>query len=221
MTTHDEIWLRTMKTTGLIAPRSFAHFRKWTVDLGPTEWDGRDIWQELNDFLAKSDVRAAAGLLRHYLEYISQEICHNLRAQVDFRGDAQFTLGDLLPRALSALSKYYKKGKEVAQSWGKQAIMNELIAQEDAYNKAKAASNAEQWQINPAVHYNAWSTFDKNDFEPVVQAFKELLTCFTCPSCNELLYVVPDRGDLESLRCGCSSGINLVPKAKQAQLSTA
>jgi hypothetical protein len=105
LTTHDDIWLRHMKTAGLISPQAFIHFRSWNVDQGPTEWDGRDVWGEINDDdLGRNDVRAAAARLRHYLEFISTEICHRLRARVEFRGDAQFQLGDLLPAATSGSS---------------------------------------------------------------------------------------------------------------------
>jgi len=71
LTTHDPIWLRHMQTVGLVASRSCTNFRGWNVDDGPTEWDDRDIWQELEDTLNHNDVRSAAGLLRHYLEYAS------------------------------------------------------------------------------------------------------------------------------------------------------
>ncbi|MFT3989000.1 AAA family ATPase [Aestuariivirga sp.] len=53
-TTHDEIWLRHMKSEGLIKGRNFAHFRTWTVDFGPTEWDDRDVWAELEEHLEKT-----------------------------------------------------------------------------------------------------------------------------------------------------------------------
>ena len=73
------------------------------MDLGPTEWDDRDVWTELEDHLARNDVRAGAALLRHYLEHFAKEACDRLRASVEFRGDAQFMLGDLLPNATSSL----------------------------------------------------------------------------------------------------------------------
>ena len=149
MTTHDDIWLRTMKTVGLVSGKNFAHFRKWSVDLGPTEWDNRDVWREIEDYLAKNDVRAAAGLLRHYLEYISQEICHVLRAQVYFRGDAQFELGDVLPNAMSAFSKALKKGKDVAVSWGNKADETKIIEMEEAFSKAYQATEAEKMANKP------------------------------------------------------------------------
>ena len=69
MTTHDPIWLRHMRTEGLIGGRSAVQFKGWSVDHGPTRWDDRDVWTEIDDYLTKNDVRAAAALLRHYLEY--------------------------------------------------------------------------------------------------------------------------------------------------------
>jgi hypothetical protein len=62
--THDDIWLHHMKSTGLIVPRAFTNFRKWSVALGPTEWEDRDVWKELDDHLAKKSVWAQQGYRR-------------------------------------------------------------------------------------------------------------------------------------------------------------
>jgi hypothetical protein len=43
--------------------------------------------------------------------------------------------------------------------------------------------------VNKAVHDNEWANFGKKDFEPVVAAFKELLGCFRCETCESWLYV--------------------------------
>ncbi|MGL6029426.1 MAG: ATP-binding protein, partial [Legionella sp.] len=75
LTTHDDIWLRHMKTAGLIKRNGFVHFRTWNVDVGPTEWDDRDVWREIEDHLEQNNVRDSAALLRHYLEYLAKEIC--------------------------------------------------------------------------------------------------------------------------------------------------
>ncbi|MCX7001984.1 MAG: chromosome segregation protein SMC, partial [bacterium] len=96
MTTHDPIWLRHMKTVALIGGRSAVQFRTWDVNNGPTGWDDRDVWTEIDDHLKKNEVRAAAALLRNYLEYTATEICHRLRAPVQFRADGQYQLGELL-----------------------------------------------------------------------------------------------------------------------------
>ena len=71
----------------------------------------------------------------------------------------------------------------------------------------------EQWAINPAVHYNEWENFSKEDFMPVVKAYKELLSIMRCEKCETWLYVSPSRGDAESFRCSCAQ-INFNLKSK-------
>lgn len=205
-TTHDEIWLRHMKSEGLIKGRNFAHFRTWTVEFGPTEWSDRDVWSELDDYLLKNDVRAAAALLRHYLEHFAKEACDKLRANVEFRGDAQFMLGDLLPNATSALGELFKKGKSAAQSWGQRDVLERIAVSEASFSEAKARTGYEVWQINTAVHFNEWAGLQKEDFVPVVSAFQSFTGTFSCQSCNEMLYVEPTRGKKTILRCGCGLG---------------
>ncbi len=214
LTTHDEIWLRHMKTVGLIESKSFAHFRTWHVDAGPTEWDDRDVWEELDGYMAKNDVRSAAALLRHYLEHFSKELCQRLRAQVEFRGDAQFMLGELLPNAIGSMKRQLKAGKSVAQSWGQPENIASINALETSFGNAATQSNVEQWQVNAAVHYNEWATLQKADFKPVVGAFKALTEAFRCADCMDFFYVSPERGEKESLRCACGIiNINLLKKA--------
>lgn len=212
-TTHDDIWLKHMKTVGLIESNRFAHFRTWSVDLGPTEWDGRDVWEEIAEHLARNNVREAAALLRHYLEYFAKEACHSLRAQVEFRGDAQFTLGDLLPNAISKLKKLLKAGKDAAQSWGQTAPLTSLGPIEIALSEALKVTQVDQWQVNAAVHYNEWATLQKQDFAPVVSAYKELVAAFYCGTCNGTFFITPHAGQAQALRCNCGAlNVNLIKK---------
>jgi len=212
-TTHDEIWLRHMKSEGLIKGRNFAHFRTWTVDLGPTEWDDRDVWTEIEDYLAKNDVRGAAALLRHYLEHFSKEACDRLRANVEFRGDAQFMLGDLLPNATSTLGSLLKKAKSVANSWNQKDVVERITAIEAAFSEAKVRTGYDNWQVNTAVHFNEWADLKREDFGPVVSAFREFTSSYACDTCGEMYSVSPERGKKEALRCGCGKlNLNLLEK---------
>ena len=212
-TTHDEIWLRHMKSEGLIKGRNFAHFRTWTVDFGPTEWDDRDVWAELDNLLARNDVRAAAALLRHYLEYFSKETCDRLRANIEFRGDAQFVLGDLLPSATSALGNLLKMAKAAANSWNRKDLIQGIEAFEAEFVEAKTKTQYDIWQVNAAIHFNEWADFKKGDFSPVVAAFRTFASVFVCRNCDEIYHVVPNRGKKEALRCGCGAlNFNLLQK---------
>jgi hypothetical protein len=212
-TTHDEIWLRHMKSEGLIKGRNFAHFRTWTIDCGPTEWDVRDVWAELEGQLAKNDVRAAAALLRHYLEHFAKEACDRLRANVEFRGDAQFVLGDLLPNATNTLGELFKKAKAAANSWNQKEVVERISTIEAAFVDAKGKTGFESWQINTAVHFNEWADLKKDDFAPVVAAFRSFTGSFGCDACSQMYFVAPDRGKKEALRCGCGTlNLNLLQK---------
>ncbi len=214
-TTHDEIWLRHMKSEGLISGRNFAHFRTWTIDLGPTEWDDRDVWAELDEHLAKNDVRAAAALLRHYLEHFAKEACDRVRASVEYRGDAQFMLGDLLPNATSTFSDLLKKAKSAANSWNQREVVERITAIGIAFTDAKTKTNYESWQINTAVHFNEWADLKKDDFAPVVTSFRTFTSTFACGACSEMYFVVPSRGKKEGLRCGCGMlNLNLLEKER-------
>jgi len=64
-------------------------------------------------------------------------------------------------------------------------------------------------------HYNEWANLHKNDFQPVVAAYKALTKGFTCETCNGVLYATPTAGEVELLRCACSlHSLNLVKKPR-------
>ncbi|MFA5471676.1 MAG: AAA family ATPase [Acholeplasmataceae bacterium] len=210
LTTHDRVWLTHMSTVGLISQGSSLHFRDWNVDSGPADWNKVDVWQKIYDDLDKDEVKSAAATLRDYLEFISTELCHRLRAKVEFRGDAQFQLGDLLPSAMSCFKELLIRGESIATSWKKTEEAEKIRKIKDNFNLLVTASYLEQWQINKAIHCNEWANFTKRDFIPVVDAFKSLVNFLFCNDCNGLPEVVPNRGEREVLKCNCGSmNINL------------
>ena len=165
MTTHDPIWLRHMRTEGLTTGRSVVQFRNWSVDHGPTQWDDRDVWEEIDEYLQINDVRAASALLRHYLEYTSWELCHRLRAPVEFRGDAQYQLGAITSSYRPNAKTFNGNAKEAAKSPQSERKPNSMYAtQESRFLNAAETSQVEQWQVNAAIHFNSWNNLGKGDF---------------------------------------------------------
>lgn len=210
LTTHDRVWLQYMKTEGLIQKGQF--FGGWNIETGPRIWDDTDIWTEIQDALDKDEVPRAAALLRRYLEYISAVLADNLRAQVEYRGDASYDLGDLLPPTLSRWKHRLKKGIKSAEYWGhgdaKVALEAKLAEAETLIQK----SAAEQWAINKSVHFNEWENFAKSEFKAVADAFKALLDHIRCRNarCGGYPYLTPRKGASEQLRCNCGAvNINL------------
>jgi hypothetical protein len=213
LTTHDRVWLQYMKTEGLIQKGQF--FGGWNIETGPRVWDDTDIWTEIQEALEKADVPRAAALLRRYLEYISAVLADNLRAQVEYRGDANYDLSDLLPPTLSRWRNRLEKGIKAAEHWGhdesKTALETKLAEAKTLIQK----SNAEQWAINKSVHFNEWENFAKTEFKEVADAFKALLDHIRCQNakCGGYPYLTPRKGASEQLRCSCGNiSINLKTK---------
>lgn len=216
LTTHDEVWLKHMGTAGIINSGQSIRFRNWRPETGPTEWNNQDIWEEIETALNNDDVHAAAGKLRRYLEYIFKEICNNLQASVKFKGDGNYNLGDTLFPAVKQFRSLILKGKRASESWGKNEIAEQLEKKEKEVSDALITTNAEQWQINPAIHYNEWGNFGKRDFSPVITTFHDLVKNFICDEkdCESLFYLSgenPHKPD--TLRCKCSkTNINIEGK---------
>ncbi len=213
LTTHDRVWLQYMKTEGLIQNGQF--FGGWNVETGPRIWDDTDIWSEIQEALNKDDVPRGATLLRRYLEYISVVLADNLRAKVEYRGDASYDLGDLLPPTLNRWKDRLKKGIKSAEHWGhddgKAALEAKLTEAEALIKK----SSAEQWAINKSVHFNEWENFAKTEFNEVADSFKALLDHIRCQNakCGGYPYLTPRKGASEQLRCSCGAvNVNLKTK---------
>lgn len=213
LTTHDRVWLQYMKTEKLIAKSQL--FGGWSVEFGPRIWDDQDIWTEIDQQLDKNDVPRAAWLLRRYLSYIATVLADNLRAQVEFRGDGHYDLGDLLPPVLKRWQDRLDKGIKAAAHWGNDEEKSILAEKRDKSNALIAATYVEQWTINPSVHFNEWENFESGEFAKVVAAYKLLLESMRCANekCGTLPYVVPRKGSSVQLRCDCQS-ININLKGK-------
>ncbi len=99
----------------------------------------------------------------------------NLRAKVEYRGDANYDFGDLLPPVLNRWRDRLKKGVAAAKHWGHDTEMDAHTAKLDEAGGLIAKTNAEQWAINPSVHFNEWENFTATEFKEAADAFKALL----------------------------------------------
>jgi hypothetical protein len=199
-----------MKTENLISGSQ--SFGGWTVDSGPRVWDDHDIWSEIQNELAKNDVPQAAWLLRRYLEYTAVILADNLRARIEFRGDGQYDLGDLMPHVLKQWRTLLEYGEKSAIKWKLEEEKTTLAGMRATAKELIAKTNTEQWAINPSVHFNEWANLRAHEFQEVVDAFRTLLEHLRCvnPVCLSYLYISPRKGQPEELRCNCGkTAINL------------
>lgn len=210
LTTHDRVWLQYMKTENLICHSQ--SFGGWNVDSGPRVWEDRDIWTEIQNELANGDVAQAAGLLRRYLEYTAVILADNLRAGIEYRSDGQYDFGDLMPRVLRRWRELLEDGEKSAVRWKLDKEKLAIATLRPKVSDLIAKTNAEQWAINPSVHFNEWANLQAHEFQEVVDVFKTVLMLLRCDNgaCMSYLYVLPRKGQPEELRCNCgATAINL------------
>ena len=214
-TTHDPIWLRHMIAEGLVASDKTIEFQSWNVDGGPTQIDEGNVWTKIDDALEINDVHHAASLLRTYLESFFDKVCNSLKAKVVYQNYGSYDLGSLLDPAIKGYKELLAMGKKSATSWGKVEDEREILEMELKLSNAKKATSYEQWMINPAIHYNEWANFQKSDFIPVIEAFRQLTGVFVCQdeNCGSIKTVLFDRRIPQTLRCNCeATNINLLTK---------
>jgi energy-coupling factor transporter ATP-binding protein EcfA2 len=215
ITTHDKTWANQLRSEGIVKSNDSIEFFNWNIDTGPIVNDTVDIWPRIQQSLEINDVPSAAARLRRGSEQYFAEVCGNLQARVIFKLNGKYELGDFLFPAMSEFKTLLKMAKKASQSWHDNDELVEFKDLDDKRSEIYSRLGGEQWAINVNVHYNDWANFTVNDFQPVVEAFKNLFDLFYCRSCNSILYLTLDSKTLQNLRCNCgSTNWNLVAKTK-------
>ena len=214
ITTHDRLWAEQMKSAGVVTGKTSIAFYSWTIDSGPLVQSNEEIWDEIAALLAKGKVDSAAAALRHHLEYAMNLLADQLGARPQYRADGTYEMEEMLTSVLKRTKELWGKASESAKSWQKEEKDKASTERKQFLSTCDAVMRMDQWSVNKAVHYNAWANFGVNDFKPVVAAFKELMECFRCTTCNSWIYILP-KVNPQSLRCTCTGiDFNLAMKPK-------
>ncbi|KXF74820.1 hypothetical protein ATN84_21550 [Paramesorhizobium deserti] len=64
-------------------------------------------------------------------------------------------------------------------------VVERITSIEAAFSEAKVKTGYDNWQVNAAVHFNEWADLKKEDFGPVVAAFREFTNSYACDACGE------------------------------------
>ena len=213
ITTHDNVWAKQMQTEELVESKGGVAFHSWSVQTGPIVEQAAGIWDDIESDIVKGETAVAAGRLRRHMEYVAGELADRLGARPPFRGDFSYDLGDLLPAVIGRHGDLLGLAANAANKWNDEDAKARVKALKSARTEAQSAYGGESWVVNKAVHFNEWANFTREEFRDVVDAFKRLLAQLRCSSCESWLYVVPRKGNPESLRCRCGSvALNLNAK---------
>lgn len=214
ITTHDEVWARQMRASGLVKSTSMARFYGWTVDAGPTYGAG-DAWTAIEADLGKGDVAGAAHKLRRALEASTSDIAESIGGPVTYRSDGSYDLSVFLDSVKGRHGKLLSMAASSAQSWGNQPQTQQVEQLKQRRNAVIPEQDAESWLLNKLVHNNDWANGTEADFRPVLTAAQDFLSLFRCenPDCESWIAVSGRPGAEESLRCACQTyNLNLTKK---------
>ncbi len=217
ITTHDRTWARQLATTGVVRKNNSIEFARWTIATGPLVTTEKDTWSKIEEDIIGGDIPSAAHRLRRGAEGYFEEVCNNLQAQVRYRTDARWDLGDFAPAAIGAYRHYLEKAKKSANSWKKGEDIEKLNELETIAKQVVTRSQMEQWAVNENVHYSRWGEFHPNDFRPVFEAWRDLFDLFRCTKCETILFLSSISGRYpDTLRCKCGeTNWNLLVKRKE------
>jgi hypothetical protein len=206
ITTHDQVWARQIRTEGVVGAKSAVAFHTWTVDTGPVLDAVAEIWDQIEKDMAKNEIPTAAGRLRRHLEYVAADLADELGAKVKFKSDGGYDMGELLGAVIGRQGELLKFASKAAVSWDDAEQITRVETLQKRRSEILAASSSEQWVINKAIHYNEWADLSRDDFKPVVTAFRDLLKQFRCEKakCDSWLSLTP-KNDPVDLRCSCGS----------------
>lgn len=203
ITTHDRTWAHQLRHEGTVTSSNTIGFFNWSIDSGPQVNHEVDLWARIDSDLQRDDVPSSATKLRRGSEEYFSKVCDALGAKVPFKLNGRYELGDLMQGAMSRYSQILKLAKQAAQSWGHQEMSEKLNEIESIKSSIYQRTTAEQWAVNPNVHYNEWANFSRNDFVPVKDAFHDLFNLFQCSTCESILRVLFDGTVEATLQCSC------------------
>ena len=203
ITTHDRTWAKQLSQERVVEAEQVIEFTGWTVEHGPNTHRYIDLWEAIQLDLSREDVSEAAFKLRRGSEDFFESVCNALGAQVTYNSGMQWQLDDWLPAAMGQYREVLRKGRQAASSWHDNETVAAFEEQETIRKQIYSRTFVEQWTINASVHFNNWANMSKEDFGPVVDAFRDLQALFACSNCGGFLEKLPQKGTPQVVKCQC------------------
>jgi len=214
ITTHDRFWAKQIFNV-LDKPIGGVIFTGWSVETGPIHHADDEVWMRVDEDLAKNDVSSAAQKLRTYLEFLCSELADNLGAEVKYRADGSYELGDLWSPIVSRYGRLLGLGAKSAAAFDRSDLAELVKDRKSNWSVAMTRYGDENWVINKVLHHNEWANATAEEFREVVDSVKAVLSELRCHNskCESWLEVSPRRGESHSLACRCGSvSLNLLTK---------
>ncbi|HEC88940.1 MAG TPA: hypothetical protein ENI52_06470 [Thermoplasmata archaeon] len=177
--THDEIWLDQLY-------KAFPNWGKvkftgWDISIGPKSKPAKDAIEEVKKFIEEDEPRAAGWRLGLYLEWMLQELCERLQAEVKYNRRNEFTLYEL----------YQALRMRLKEKIGGNHLIVRLLNELDTGFR------------NFSDHYKDTSTtFSSQEILDILNKWLEIENKFYCPECNRFVIYQKING-IETILCPC------------------
>jgi len=215
ITTHERMWARQLRSAGVVTGANSVEFSRWTIEDGPMIGSETVMWDAIDQQLKEANPVRAAHLLRRGCEERLEQVCNRLRAEVVYKSDENWELGDFAPAAYRRYKQLLVAARQSARSWTKKDDEEALKEIETVAAQVFNGSMVEQWVTNGLVHYSRWVECSPADLRPVVDAFRSFLELFECVNCSDLLFVSQTNRQDAALTCICGKvSWNLMLKKK-------
>lgn len=158
ITTHDKTWANQLRSEGVVDRTGLIELYNWNIDTGPQVSYQVDLWDRIEEDIQRNDIPSAAARLRRGLEQYFGLVCDSLHIPVRYKLNGQHDLGDFTKPLMDGYRDLVKKARKAAISWNKAELQAKFDELDNIRKGIYTRTYAEQWAVNPNVHYNQWAS---------------------------------------------------------------
>jgi hypothetical protein len=214
--THDDLWHRHLRSSGVINSRQAVQFSGWSIEDGPQMVDRPEMeWETISELLSEGNTSMAAHQTRRIAEWYLREACDRLDGKVPFKPNSKWNLGDFKNGVVSRYKELVKQAKAAEDSWGRNT--DHLSAIEEELKDISQRVDQDGRVLNPNVHYNEgespFADCTAAELEPAVEAYRDLYELLWCGTCDSCISVAKEGIKATNVSCNCSeTNMNLKKK---------
>lgn len=210
ITTHDDLWHRHLRASGVVTSNNAIQFSGWDIEEGPKVLDRPEMeWQTIEAELEAGNISIAAHQTRRMAEWFLREACDRLDGKVPFKANSRWTLGDFQGGVISRYKSLARDAKNAADSWGQKERVEYFEEVDDRMTDIADRVSMDGAALNPNVHWNeAESEFahcTPAELEPAVEAYRDLYEALWCDDCESCISVAQEGHTDVNVRCNCAS----------------
>ena len=210
ITTHDDLWHRHLRSSGVVTSDNAIQFSGWGIEEGPKVLGRPEMeWKTIEEELEAGNVSIAAHQTRRMAEWFLREACDRLDGKVPFKANSKWTLGDFQSGVISRYKSLARDAKTAANSWGQEERVEHFQELDDQMTDIAERVSADGAALNPNVHWNETESEFAHcmpaELEPAVEAYQDLYEALWCGDCESCISVAQEGQTDVSVRCNCPS----------------